>query len=104
MIHLLDPRLRERVGCLACLLAALIPFVLTPSAWGQATTPLDSQTFLDEQLHANPPLSGDLIRRVRELVGQMTLQEKVGQMTQLEIGMVTDGRDADLRINPAKLR
>ena len=34
----------------------------------------------------------------------MTLKEKVGQMTQLEIGMVTDGKDAGLHINPAKLR
>ncbi len=34
----------------------------------------------------------------------MTPKEKVGQMTQLEIGMVTDGVDADLTINPAKLR
>ena len=34
----------------------------------------------------------------------MTLKEKVGQMTQLEIGMVTDGQDANLVINPDKLR
>ena len=33
----------------------------------------------------------------------MTLEEKVGQMTQLEIGMVCDGRDQNLKINPAKL-
>src|SRR4029079_19267969 len=29
---------------------------------------------------------------------------KVGQMTQLEIGMITDGQDANLSINPEKLR
>ena len=34
----------------------------------------------------------------------MTLKEKIGQMTQLEVGMVTDGRDLDLRINAAKLQ
>jgi beta-glucosidase len=34
----------------------------------------------------------------------MTLKEKVGQMTQLEIGMVTDGQGPDIRINAAKLR
>jgi beta-glucosidase len=34
----------------------------------------------------------------------MNVREKVGQMTQLAIGMIADGRDADLKINPAKLR
>ena len=33
----------------------------------------------------------------------MTLEEKVGQMTQLEIGMVTTGQDQNIRIDPAKL-
>jgi beta-glucosidase len=33
----------------------------------------------------------------------MTLREKIGQMTQMEIGMVTDGRGQDIRINPEKL-
>jgi beta-glucosidase len=33
----------------------------------------------------------------------MTLEEKVGQMTQLQIGMVTTGRDQDIQIDPAKL-
>jgi beta-glucosidase len=65
---------------------------------------VDSQTFLDAHTHPLPPPRDDVVRRVRDLVGRMTLEEKVGQMTQLEIGMVTDGKDADLRINPAKLR
>src|SRR5438445_7705208 len=34
----------------------------------------------------------------------MTIEEKVGHSTHLEIGMVTDGKDADLRINRPKLR
>ena len=34
----------------------------------------------------------------------MTLKEKVGQMTQLEVGMITDGSEGSLRINPEKLR
>jgi beta-glucosidase len=34
----------------------------------------------------------------------MTLKEKVGQMTQLEIGMISDGQDAAIAINPDKLR
>src|SRR5260370_675954 len=43
--------------------------------------------------------------QVSELVAklQMTLKEKIGQMTQLAIGMVTDGKDQSIRINPEKL-
>jgi beta-glucosidase len=33
----------------------------------------------------------------------MTLEEKVGQMTQLTIGMIVNGRDQDIKIDPAKL-
>ena len=65
---------------------------------------LDSQSFLEAHTRPMPPLPEEEVRRVRDLLGRMTLKEKVGQMTQLEIGMVTDGRDADLRINPTKLR
>src|SRR6185436_11467994 len=65
----------------------------------------DSQTFLNAQLTARPtgPSPQDIDRRVRDLLGRMTLKEKIRQMTQLEIGMITDGRDLDLKINPAKL-
>ena len=65
---------------------------------------VDSQTFLDAHTRPLPPPRDDIVRRVSDLLGRMTLEEKIGQMTQLEIGMVTDGKDADLRINPAKLR
>ncbi|HEY0083205.1 MAG TPA: glycoside hydrolase family 3 N-terminal domain-containing protein [Pyrinomonadaceae bacterium] len=41
--------------------------------------------------------------RINELLARMTLEEKVGQMTQLEIGMVTTGQDQNIRIDPAKL-
>ncbi|PYR55348.1 MAG: hypothetical protein DMF85_19790, partial [Acidobacteria bacterium] len=70
----------------------------------QAPSTVDSQTFLQQQLGPPPALKSADAQRVRDLVAQMTLKEKVGQMTQLEIGMVADGRDGDLRINPAKLR
>jgi beta-glucosidase len=33
----------------------------------------------------------------------MTLEEKVGQMTQLAIGMISNGRDQTIQIDPAKL-
>ena len=42
-------------------------------------------------------------RRVESLLSRMTLEEKVGQMTQLQIGMVTTGKDQEIQIDPAKL-
>jgi beta-glucosidase len=45
----------------------------------------------------------DYTRRIEALLARMTLEEKVGQMTQLEIGMVTTGSDQAIRIDPAKL-
>ena len=63
----------------------------------------DSAAFLEAQSTPLPPLAAADVRRIDDLLRQMTLAEKVGQMTQLEIGMVTDGQDLELRINPAKL-
>jgi beta-glucosidase len=45
----------------------------------------------------------DVTRRVEALLSRMTLEEKVGQMTQLEIGMVSTGSDQTIQIDPVKL-
>src|SRR5438093_1059908 len=86
-------------------LAALLPLagsVLQPRS--QPPPMVDSQAFLEQaQRTPTPPVAPGGDRRVADLVERMTLEEKVGQMTQLEIGMVTDGKDADLIINPQKL-
>ena len=64
---------------------------------------MDSQTFLKKNLTpAGPPASASAAA-VEKLLGQMTLKEKIGQMTQLDIGMVTDGMDQAIRINSEKL-
>ncbi|HVD90844.1 MAG TPA: glycoside hydrolase family 3 N-terminal domain-containing protein [Vicinamibacterales bacterium] len=63
---------------------------------------LDSDSFLQAQLPSSRPR--DVSARVRDLLARMTLKEKIGQMTQLEIGMVSDGVGLDLHINPAKLQ
>ena len=90
-----------RKPLLIAVCAALTSFV---AAQDRPQVPPDSQTFLDAQLHALPPLSPARARRVRSLVAQMTLKEKVGQMTQLEVGMITDGSEGSVRVNPEKLR
>lgn len=42
-------------------------------------------------------------REIGALIARMTLEEKIGQMTQLEIGMVTKGNGDNIEIDPEKL-
>ena len=63
---------------------------------------LDSDLYYRAALQAKKP-PRDNSARVVALLKQMTLEEKVGQMTQLAIDMVTTGRDQDIQIDPAKL-
>ena len=49
------------------------------------------------------PKYPDYEPQIRDLVSRMTLEEKVGQMTQLQIGMITSGQDSDLQIDQEKL-
>jgi beta-glucosidase len=84
-------------------IAALLALRVGASAQGQAPA-LDSQAFLEQHSGGLPALPAADVQRIRDLLGRMTLKEKVGQMTQLEIGMVTDGQDLAIHVNPAKLR
>ena len=62
----------------------------------------DSDRFL--QTASKPPRpQRDFARDVESLLSRMTLEEKVGQMTELEIGMITTGEGNDIRVDPAKL-
>src|SRR5205085_8409834 len=63
---------------------------------------VDSDAFFQTALHASKP-ARDNTRRIEALLARMTLAEKVGQMTQLEIGMISTGRDQTIQIDPAKL-
>src|SRR5947209_19326397 len=60
----------------------------------------DSDAFLRSATRSRP--ARDYTQRVEALLGQMTLEEKVGQMTQLQIGMVTTGNNQTIEIDPAK--
>ena len=68
----------------------------------QAQTDL---TDSDEFFQRNTPAGTerDNTQQIEALLKQMTLEEKVGQMTQLTIGMIVNGRDQDIKIDPAKL-
>ncbi len=62
----------------------------------------DSDRFLQTASQPARP-KRDHARDVESLLSRMTLEEKVGQMTQLEIGMITTGDGNDIRVDPAKL-
>jgi beta-glucosidase len=62
----------------------------------------DSDAYFQSASRVSRP-ARDYTRQIGDLVSRMTLEEKVGQMTQLEIGMVTSGEGADIRVDPAKL-
>ena len=62
--------------------------------------PQDSAAFLESHTGALPPLSAEDTRRISALLHQMTVKDKVGQMTQLEIGMITDGAGEAIHVSP----
>jgi len=62
----------------------------------------DSDRFLQAAIRPTRP-GRDFSREVESLLSQMTMEEKVGQMTQLEIGMVTTGEGNNIHVDPAKL-
>ena len=61
----------------------------------------DSDEFFQRNIRTSP--ERDYTQKIEDLLKRMTLEEKVGQMTQLQIGMVADGNDQNIKISPAKL-
>ena len=62
----------------------------------------DSDEFFQSAINSAGP-EPDNSQKIDALLKRMTLEEKVGQMTQLAIGMIAKGRDQEIQIDPAKL-
>ena len=73
----------------------------TPMAIQAQTDLNDSDEFFQRTVRPGP--ERDNTQKIEDLLKRMTLEEKVGQMTQLTIGMIVSGRDQDVKIDPAKL-
>src|SRR5215475_10661498 len=58
---------------------------------------LDSDGYLQNAIKHSPPR--DDSQKIEALLKRMTLEEKVGQMTQLAIGEVTSGSGPDTKID-----
>ena len=97
----------RRFFALACsLLLLCIPAMLAQSPASAAapfrtTDVSDSQAFLVRSTRHTPARVDNAA--IERLLRRMTLKEKIGQMTQLEIGMISDGVDANIHVNPEKL-
>jgi len=86
------------------ILLAVCTVVAVPSGADDAASWIvDSQTFLRRRMPPAGPPSSACAAAVEKLLGRMTPKEKIGQMTQLQIGMITDGQGQSIRINPEKL-
>ncbi|HEY0458088.1 MAG TPA: glycoside hydrolase family 3 N-terminal domain-containing protein [Pyrinomonadaceae bacterium] len=66
-----------------------------------ATEITDSDAYFKQTVQ-HPKLK-DYSAQVESLLKKMTLEEKVGQMTQLEIGQITSGENSTIQIDSAKL-
>jgi beta-glucosidase len=62
----------------------------------------DSNVFFRKAVRRPVP-KRDHSARIEALLKQMTTEEKVGQMTQFAIDMVTSGKHQEIRLDPAKL-
>lgn len=92
----------HRTARLAAALAVLLAGAHLTTQAPPAT--IDSQAFLTEY-GSRPPVRDKTgtASRIHDLLARMNVKEKIGQMTQLELGMITDGSGDAIRINPDKL-
>jgi beta-glucosidase len=62
----------------------------------------DSDEFFQTAISSAGP-ERDNSQKIEALLKRMTLEEKIGQMTQLTLGMIVNGQDQNIQIDPAKL-
>ena len=87
-----------------CAVSLSLCFALQPVLVINAQTTsdlLDSDEFFQRASRTSPEQNNT--QKIEDLLKRMTLEEKVGQMTQLALAMVVSGRDQDVKIDPAKL-
>lgn len=76
-------------------------FVLQPAFAQTSPDVIDSDEFFRRNSEIRP--LPDHSQKIEALLKRMTLEEKVGQMTQLAIGMIASGSDQNIKVDPAKL-
>lgn len=76
-------------------------FVLQPVLAQTSPDVIDSDEFFRRNNQIKP--LPDHSQKIEALLKRMTIEEKVGQMTQLAIGMIAAGSDQNIKVDPAKL-
>src|SRR5215217_2030982 len=90
--------LAQRVVSLALCFVLQLPLAIKAQT---ANDLPDSDEFLQRTTRRAP--DRDYTKQIDALLARMTLEEKVGQMTQLALAMVISGQNQDAKIDPAKL-
>src|SRR5829696_6088029 len=93
--------MRKPILALGAISLSLCFTFQTPMAIQAQTDLTDSDEFFQRTVRTTP--ERDNTQKIEDLLKRMTLEEKVGQMTQLTIGMIVTGSDQDVKIDPAKL-
>jgi beta-glucosidase len=93
--------MRHPILALGAISLSLCFALQSPMAIQAQTDFNDSDEFFQRTIRTAP--ERDHTQKIEDLLKRMTLEEKVGQMTQLTIGMIVNGRDQDIKIDPAKL-
>src|ERR671913_1791990 len=93
--------MRNPVLALGAVSLSLCFVLQTPMTIKAQTDLADSDEFFQRASRTGP--ERDHTQKIEDLLKRMTLEEKVGQMTQLAIGMIASGSDQNIKIDPAKL-
>jgi beta-glucosidase len=75
----------------------------SPTLMAETADLNDSDEFFQRAIRARGP-ARDYAPKIEALLKQMTVEEKVGQMTQLTLAMIVNGYDQNIEIDPAKLQ
>lgn len=84
-------------------IAAILSQVVVTAVSQTAGSDLADSTAYLSIAAARPRAKADHSAEIETILRQMTVEEKVGQMTQLTIDMVTKGKDQSVEIDPEKL-
>jgi beta-glucosidase len=93
-----NPVIARRVISLALCFAFQLPLAIKAQT---SSDLLDSDEFFQRASRRGP--ERDYTQKIEALLARMTLEEKVGQMTQLALAMVISGSDQNAKIDQAKL-
>src|SRR5215212_9313022 len=93
--------MRNPVLALGAVSLSLCFVLQTPMIIKAQTDVVDSDEFFQRVSRTSP--ERDHTQKIEDLLKRMTLEEKVGQMTQLTMEMIASGKDQNVKIDPAKL-